>query len=233
MLLQRYVTRGKMYLYYRALRLKWCTLNWLSGLTLGVAISFYTPLFLMELHTVESRWGLAIVFSIIYASLFYGWSFENENRAIGKVHSKIFEYSYHRVKYLPPKKVFIEASLTLVLICISAIFILWAWINPAISTISGWLVGLFAGALGGYATREEFSAPRGKKQSVVFVLSISMFILILLTFLYVSMNGVMYSESNSGLPIFVVTTASWVAFGILGTVLSIVSKKLWNKFFGT
>ena len=221
-----------MYLYYPALRLKWCTLNWLSGLTLGVLLAFHTTLFSSEIHTLESKWGFVIIFSVIYMSMFYGWSFESENRSIGRLQSNIFQYSYQRVKYLKPRTVLIEASLTLILILLSFGFIFWAWVSPAMSTVSGWAVGLFAGALGGYATREELSAPKNNKQSIIFGFGVSMFILILLTFLYVSMKGVMYSEDNAELPIFVITIASWVAWGIVGAALSIVCRTLWNKLLG-
>ncbi|MFM2664799.1 hypothetical protein AAFX24_08060 [Vibrio mediterranei] len=217
-----------MYKYYPALRVKWCTLNWLSGLTIGAILSFYTPLFSSDLYSNPSKLGFAFVFSLVYTALFYEWSFVNENRGLGKAHSKIFEYSYHRTKYLGHTEALKEAWITLTLIVISLSFVLLAWLNPALSTLSNWLVGLCAATLGGYSTSEEFAAPEGKKQRVVFAISVSTFSLLMILFLFMSFKGVSYSESNTGLPVFILTATSWFSFGLLGAVLSKVSRNGWD-----
>ncbi|EOA3786439.1 hypothetical protein ACH0R5_004602, partial [Vibrio vulnificus] len=220
---------GILYSYYQALRIKWCALNWISGLVLGSLIAFYTPIFESDTHNFASKWGVTFVFSIVYMAIFYEWSFLNEHYNLGQWHSKIFSYSYHRTKFLSAKDATREAKSLFALLVITVGLVFFAWLYPSMSTWNNWFVGLCAASMGSYLCKEEFSAPTDKRQSVAFFGSLAVFVMIMLLFFVLSISGVSFSSENKNVAVFIITASSWFAFGLAGTVLTKLLKKIRNR----
>ena len=204
-----------MYLYYRALTIKWFTLGFLSSLS----VSFFFVFFMLSGWPEIEQWCLGILLTSFGMILFYEWYKLPQNTYLGGVFYKIFEHSYQRTIHLSHAQAEFDAFALMGSLTLIFGFGFLSWLFPEYSYWFRWVIIIVSGFMGTYVYNEEFKTPKENMQRKSYFSSLGIFLFIIMFVFVSSKYGIEYSVDRHEFPIFIVTVSAWFSFGILGSTL--------------